>query len=66
MTDCNKIDIPKDVCYVLFDSGNPVIQRTIGVTNRDEEVIADFDKGGKIIGLELLGSKKARKPCQEY
>lgn len=35
------------------------------ITVRDEQLIIDVNKQGKIIGIELLGNKKARKPCQE-
>lgn len=34
------------------------------MTCRGEQVILDFDKHDRIIGIELLGSKKAVKPCQ--
>ena len=36
----------------------------LGYTIRDELMIADYDEKGDIIGIELLGSKKAKKPCQ--
>jgi uncharacterized protein YuzE len=33
-------------------------------TVRDEQMIIDYDKEGKVLGIELLSSKKAKKPCQ--
>jgi len=33
-------------------------------TIRNEMMIMDFDKQGRVIGIELIGSKEARKPCQ--
>jgi uncharacterized protein YuzE len=33
-------------------------------TVRGEQMIMDFDKQGRVIGIELLGSEEARKPCQ--
>ena len=36
-------------------------ERDLGVTSRGESIIADFDKEGRIIGLELVGLPK---PCQ--
>ena len=69
---CHKIKVPKDCCYISFGKGkysysfdgenkrNGKYFETI----RNENFIMDFDKKGRIIGIELLGSKKARKPCQ--
>ena len=34
-------------------------------TVRDEDMIFDFDKDGRVIGIELLGSDTCVKPCQE-
>ena len=76
---CKRIEIPKDCCYVRFCKGKPVRIRgktvkvnevqvfsssDIGYTVRGEQMIADFDEEGNIIGIELLSSKKAKKPCQ--
>jgi uncharacterized protein YuzE len=72
MKKCHKIQIPKDVCYIKFGKGeyhhsidNPALNKlNYFTTIRGEDMIFDIDKKGRIIGIELLGSKTARKPCQ--
>jgi len=80
MTKCKQINVPKDVCYIRFgkdkilysDDGVEVIQKgkkfKLGghqfYTVRDEQFIIDYNRKGLIVGIELLGSKKAPKPCQ--
>ena len=65
-TKCHKIEIPEDVCYMFFarDKKPYKTSGVIGSTNRGEELIVDFDEDMNIIGIELLGSDEARKPCQ--
>ncbi len=58
---CNKINIPPDVCYLVFLKEKPHNTQSIGQTNRRETIIADYNVKGEIIGLELLGDK----PCQK-
>jgi uncharacterized protein YuzE len=63
---CKILSIDKDVCYIEFSSQrNAHASKVMGVSVRGEDVILDYDKKGKIMGIELIGSKKARKPCQE-
>lgn len=77
--ECNRIEIPKDCCYIRFCKGKPVrlignlraitneveikSSADIGYTVRGEQMIADYDKEDNIIGIELLSSKLAEKPC---
>ena len=59
---CHRIEVPKDVCYIRF--GKDKIHHTVHEdygTIRNEDVIMDFSKDGKLIGIELLGDGK---PCQ--
>ena len=66
-TKCSKIKIPKNCCYIVFgkDKYKKSILTEKLTTIRDETMIIDVNKKGKVIGIELLGSPKARKPCQE-
>jgi hypothetical protein len=80
MSKCIKINIPKDICYIgfgkgpVFESydGTMIVEKGKKITLqgrpfytiRDEQFIMDLDKKGRIIGIELLDSPKARKPCQ--
>jgi uncharacterized protein YuzE len=63
---CHRIDLEKDVCYIRFACKDQKYEYSeeIGETIRGEELIVDFNKKGKIIGIELLGSELAPKPCQ--
>jgi len=65
MTKCNKIQVPKDCCYIKFKKDDYSHSIDKYCTNREEQLIIDFNKNGEVIGIELLGSPKARKPCQE-
>jgi uncharacterized protein YuzE len=68
MVSCKKMFVPKDVCYIFFSDKQMRCHNSICdelYTVRGEQVIIDLDKKGKVIGVELIGSKKARKPCQE-
>jgi len=73
---CKKLLVPKDVCYIRFGNqeteygfdgtnfdGKNITGKTF-YTVRDEMLIIDFDKNEKIVGIELIGSSKAIKPCQ--
>lgn len=78
---CKKIEVPKEVCYLSFGKdktdhswdGTQLVKKRKGLkvvgkyfeTVRGEQIIIDFNKKNKIIGIELLGSSKARKPCQK-
>ena len=53
--------VPRDVCYVSFGSAIVEHSDELGFTTRGECVIADYDKDGHIIGLELLSPDKS---CQ--
>jgi hypothetical protein len=68
---CEKIDVPKSCCYLLFARDVNEYRRRYKnsdsndfETVRDEQMIIDYDKEGKVLGIELLSSKKAKKPCQ--
>jgi uncharacterized protein YuzE len=66
MVKCNKLEVPTDCCYILFGKrANYKNSQELGMTIRGEAISVDFDDKGQIIGFELLGSKKATKPCQE-
>lgn len=65
-TKCKKVDVPTDACYIRFgknkiDHSDDMLFTTV----RDEQVIIDYDKDDQIVGIELLYSEKAHKPCQE-
>jgi hypothetical protein len=45
-------------------NGKYVVEGKTFFTVRDEQVILNFNKKGEIIYIELLGSPKAKKPCQ--
>ena len=62
---CIKIDIPKECCYIGFSHGTVDHSADFGFTTRGEQMILDFDKKGDIMGIELLSSKKAKKPCMD-
>ena len=67
MTKCKKLTIPvaKDVCYIQFKKDKVKHSEDIGYSARGEQMIVDYNKNDDIIGIELLGSPLARKPCQE-
>lgn len=62
---CNIIDVPGDCCYIRFKKEKVKHSKDIGYTNRGEQMIVDYNKNDEIIGIELLESKEAEKPCQE-
>lgn len=62
---CHIIDVPADCCYIRFGDGRTNHCIDDYITVRNEYMIMDVARGGRIIGIELLGSKIARKPCQE-
>jgi uncharacterized protein YuzE len=78
--ECVRIKVSKDCCYLQFSDKKPIRElwyggpledettthrsEKIGKTIRGEEIIADYDEKDNILGLELLGSRKAKKPCQ--
>ena len=65
---CRHLLVPRDVCYVRFTreklSSHYDSSEDVGYTRRGEMVIVDYDEDGAILGIELIGSPKARKPCQ--
>ena len=70
---CNKITVPKDCCYLRFSDKENFDKKTDVEyeysnpdfeTVRGEHMIVDYDKHGLVIGIELLGSKRAKKRCQ--
>jgi uncharacterized protein YuzE len=66
-TNCKKVFIKPDICYIRFynDKKQKYSHSILGFeTIRGEELIVDVDKSGRVIGIELLGSQKAKKPCQ--
>lgn len=64
MVKCNKIEVPKDCCYIKFKDEKVKHSEDIGYSNRGEQIIIDYNKKEEIIGIELLGSTEAEKPCQ--
>ena len=56
---------PKEACKIEFGEGKYSHSKDVGMTVRNESLIADYDENGKIIRIEILGSKEAPKPCQE-
>lgn len=65
MTKCNKVQVPKDCCYLRFKKGNVKHSKDIGYTARGEQIIIDYDKNEDVLGIELLSSKEAPKPCMD-
>ena len=61
---CLTLSVPEDVCYLRFveDYKGYDGSKELGFTSRGECIIADFDKDGNIIGLELFSLSK---PCQK-
>lgn len=60
-TACRNVCVPREACYVSFGSATVERSDELGFTTRGESVIADYDKDGHIIGLELLSPDKS---CQ--
>ena len=65
---CKKQYIRKETCYIKFyRSKRPEYDYSMdfGYTIRGEMVIADYDKKGRIISIELVDIEgKCKKPCQ--
>lgn len=63
-TKCVQLSVPENVCYVRFADNLDGYDgsKELGTTVRGESVIADFDREGRIIGLELFAWTK---PCQK-
>lgn len=63
---CKNIFVPKDVCYIDFRSrkakGQIKTAKQMGNTIRGEMVVVDYDKKGRMVGIELLSNDK---PCQK-
>ena len=62
MKHCHEQKIKKETCYVRFGKGVYESSASTLVTVRNEDIIFDFDKKGRVIGFELLGSEKK---CQK-
>jgi len=62
MKSCHEQQIKKETCYVRFGKGVSEGSASTLVTVRNEDIIFDFDKKGRVIGFELLGSEKK---CQK-
>jgi hypothetical protein len=66
---CHETFVPEHSCYVRFGTQKSVCGATTKyevpkewfITSRDEQMIFDFDRKGRVIGIELLGNK----PCQK-
>ena len=59
---CKRLKIPEEVCYIEFKKEKVSYSKDIGLTNRKEMAILDFNKKNRIVGIELVGDKK---PCQK-
>ena len=60
---CSRLRVPTATCYVRFAPNTQVRSPApLGKMARGEIVIADYDKNGAIVGLELVGRGK---PCQD-
>lgn len=60
---CKQIYVDKDVCYIKFTKkikGYNVSNDQFH-TVRNEWMILDLDKKGKVLGIELIGNKKCMK-----
>jgi len=63
-TNCQKIQVAEQVCYLRFVDERPHHSGELPYqTARGETLIADFDAAGNIIGIELVGPT-GQKPCQ--
>jgi hypothetical protein len=59
---CQELIVPRTVCYIRFSTATIVESRDLDCFSaRGEQLIADFDADGHIVGIELIGSGK---PCQ--
>lgn len=75
---CNEVYIPENVCYIDFRkrkvkgqirSARPLNDDDGSRTIRNESVIIDYDRKGRVVGIELLDphaaeGKKCKKVCQ--
>jgi uncharacterized protein YuzE len=59
---CHHVNVPDDVCYVMFQDGEVAQTIDLGKTTRGEMILADLDADGRVIGIELVGLSK---PCQQ-
>lgn len=65
---CHKQIINSKTCYIYFGDKQKDYHHSdidVGYTHRGEQLFIDYNKKGEIIGIELIGSKQAPKPCQE-
>ena len=62
MKKCKHIDVPEDCCFIRFGRAKYSHSDDMELeTLRGETITIDFDKKGKVIGIELVGDNK---PCQ--
>jgi len=64
MSKCNRIEVPKDCCFISFGKSDYKHSDADFSTIRGEQLIIDFDSNGLVTAIELLSSKEAKKPCQ--
>ncbi len=58
MSECRRIDIAPTVCYLRFGPWDSHRETAvIGRTVRGEMMIADMDAEGRVIGIELVGTR---------
>ena len=60
---CKEIYVDKDVCYIKFTRKNKdyKVSNDQFHTVRNEWMIIDLDKKGRVLGIELLGNKRCMK-----
>jgi uncharacterized protein YuzE len=66
-TFCHEQKIRKNTCYVSFVNPFDKVDHSSDafITARGERMVIDFDKKGRVVGIELLNSKTALKRCQQ-
>jgi hypothetical protein len=65
---CNVLVVPKEVCYIQFYEKRGKFSHNADkdyYTIRDEMFTMDMNEKDEIISIELLSSKKAKKPCMK-
>ena len=61
---CHEIKVPESCCRLDFGEGKYSYSNPNFETVRGEQMIIDFDKEERVIGIELLSSERAKKRCQ--
>lgn len=55
---CVELYARREVCYVMLARGRYHHSRALGDSARGDSVIADYDREGHLLGIELIGPGK--------